>query len=54
MVNNYYQKQKEKFGKKTHEKYQIIFEEEKEKSVSVIVNVIRTLLRNKSKSKLSM
>ena len=73
MVNNYYQKHKEKLRKEGRERYQNLFEEEKEKRrkkaadryqnlseeqkekrVRIIVNIIRSFLKNKSKSKLSI
>ena len=54
MINKYYQKCKERFRKEARERYQNLSEEEKEKSISIIANVIRLFLRNKSKSKLSV
>ena len=54
MINKYYQKYKERFRKEARERYQNLSEEEKEKSISIIANVIRLFLRNKSKSKLSV
>ena len=48
MSNKYYQKHKEKLKKTTRERYQNLSQEEKEKSVSIIMDVIRIFLRNKS------
>ena len=45
MVNKYYQKHKENLRKEAQERYQNLSEEEKEKSVSIIVNVIRMFLK---------
>ena len=36
MTTNYYQKHKEKFGKKARDRYQNLSEEEKEKKASVL------------------
>ena len=49
MSNKYYQKHKEKLKKKKHVKdIKIFLKKKKEKSVSIIMDVIRTFLRNKS------
>ena len=53
-TNKYYQKDKEKLRKEARERHQNLFEEEKEKSVRITVNVIRTFLKNKNKRKLSI
>ena len=45
MVNKYHQKHKENLLKEAHERYQNLSEKEKEKSVSIIVNVIRIFLK---------
>ena len=49
MVNNYYKKNKEKLWKEARERYQNLYEEEKEKNVSVIVIEIRVFLKKKAK-----
>ena len=49
MSNKYYQKHKEKLKKKKHVKdIKIFLKKKKEKSVSIIMDVIRIFLRNKS------
>ena len=53
MVHKYYQKYKEKLQKESRERYQNLSEEEKKKSVSIILNIIRTFLKKK-KGKLSI
>ena len=51
MTNSYYQKHKERLlRKEAREKYQNLSKEEKEKSFSIILKVIRIFLRNKSRS----
>ena len=69
-MTNKYQKHKEKLPREACERYhnlskdkkdkrlktdiKIFLKKEKRKTVSIIVNVIRIFLRNKSKSKLSI
>ena len=49
MTNNYYQKHKEKLQKEVRKRYQNPSEEEeKKKSISIIVNEIKIFLKNKS------
>ena len=49
MSNKYYQKHKEKLKKKKHVKdIKIFLKKKKEKSVSIIMDVIRIFLRNES------
>ena len=48
MVNKYYQKHKEKLQKESRERYQNLSEEEKEKN-SIIMNVVRIFMKNKTK-----
>ena len=50
MANKYYQKRKEKLRKEARERCQNFTEEEKEKSVNIIVNVIKIFLKIKNKS----
>ena len=54
MTTIYYQKHNEKLHQEAHERYYSLSQEEKEKSVSIIVNVIKIFLRSKSNSKLSI
>ena len=54
MVNNYYQKHKERLQKEHMKDIKNFLKEKKKKSFSIIVNIIRIFLRNESKSKLSI
>ena len=49
MVNKYYQKHKEKLRKEACERYQNLSEEEKEKNIGIIVNIIINFLKKKKK-----
>ena len=52
---NLSEEEKDKRGKKARDRYQNLSEEEKEKkSISIIMNIIRIFLRNKSKNKFSI
>ena len=51
---NISEEEKDKSQKKVQDKYQNLSEKEKEKSFSIIANVIRIFLRNKSEGKLSI
>ena len=50
MLTGYYQKNKEKNSKKARERYQNLSEEEKERSINMIVNHIKIFYRMKNKS----
>ena len=49
ITNNYYQKKKKNHKKEARVMYQIISEEEKTKSVNVLVSDIGTFLKKKKK-----
>ena len=53
MVNEYYQKNKEKLQKEAHEGYQNLSEEEKEKSQKRLVTDIKIFLKKKKEKNVS-
>ena len=54
MVNKYYQKHKEKLRKEAHERYQNLSEEEKTKSINMLISGIEIFLEKKKKRNLNM
>lgn len=53
MTTRYYKNHKGKFRKEARERYQNLSEEKHVKTASIIMNVIKIFLLNKSKNKLS-
>ena len=54
MTNSYYPKHKEKLQKEARKDIKIVLKKKKKKSISILMDVTRTFLRNKSKSKLNI
>ena len=54
MVNKYYQKHKEKLRKEARERHQNFSEENKRKSVNMLVSGIEIFLRKKKKGNVNM
>ena len=54
MINKYYQKHKEKLRKKARERYQNLSEDEKAKSINMLLSGIEIFLKKKKKRNINM